>query len=165
MPPCPFVYWQRVVPGMLYCCREMMHVFLKMDFGFKEILRFREKKGKANLRAFIMPYYRNFMASPRLVSQACLRFSNSSAWLSEFLNVVLIAPLVAYLIMAQWISIYPFHRWFFQSLLVGELQNAQTLKYNCGWDLRIPQPWLSENRDCRKARLSELMIKKKYLSY
>ena len=30
------------------CCREVMHVFLKMDFGFKklcaEILRFREKK-------------------------------------------------------------------------------------------------------------------------
>lgn len=59
---------------VLYCCREMMHVLLKMDFGFKklcaEILRLREKEGKANLRAFIMPYYRNFMASRRLVSQA-----------------------------------------------------------------------------------------------
>lgn len=49
--------------------REMMHVF----YGFwvkqlcAEILRF---------RALLMPYYHNFMASPRLVSQpsqACLR--------------------------------------------------------------------------------------------
>ena len=146
MPPCPFVYWQRVVPGVLYCCREMMHVFLKMDFVLKKFCVF-GKKRKGEFARLHNAFYRNFMASPRLVSQACLRFSNSSAWLSEFLNVVLIAPLAAYLIMAQWISIYPFPRWFFQSLLVGELQNAQTLKYNCGWDLRIPQPWLSENRD------------------
>lgn len=59
MPPCPFVYWQRVVPGMLYCCREMMHVFLKMDFGFKEILRFREKRKSefARLHNALLPQF------------------------------------------------------------------------------------------------------------
>ena len=60
MPPCPFVYWQRVVPGMLYCCREMMHVFLKMDFGFKEILRFRENERKsefARLHNALLPQF------------------------------------------------------------------------------------------------------------
>lgn len=81
MPPCPFVYWQRVVPGMLYCCREMMHVFLKMDFGFKEILRFREKKGKANLRAFINAaiLWRVRDSSPRLVSDFQIRVRDSQS--------------------------------------------------------------------------------------
>lgn len=73
---------------VVYCCREMMHVFLKMEFLFKklcaEILRFREGKANssANLRTLclitaILWRVRDF--SPRLVSDFQIRVRDSQS--------------------------------------------------------------------------------------